>query len=455
MEKSKVIKNQTSDDKKKETKTREPRTPVMDEKTKLRINYLLIRELYRLVCTYENKGNMSQFYIYLFGDFEEYFKEKDQENILKKCRNRFCKFLEIGEGDMTGANNKLFHIGIPDKYFIDTLFNINEEIEKQIEISFLKIHEKQEAERGKKYFKIFQSLLKNYYEDITINNGDEEIPVIVFMSDLHRRILKLSELKKEFNKKIRDEICKMMGEKSKEEIVFVEAVPGLYYWAFKEAEKEENIQFEIAKNIMTSKIHKNMGMKEIKALYQEIIQKGYADSNYIERIEEAKVKNIYKNRKPSDEIKYNYFVIREVYRLFSDLEDMEHAMERFYDFLGTSQNEYQEIIKTGIADNQYFYAKLCSFQFPVSMFRGDNPVIMNMNNELKHEVENYFRKIEEAEKKFNKKQIGERECKEKRSEYLMNFRYFLKLEICYMHHIENHILVFAVARMLEAIKENT
>ena len=144
----------------------------------------------------------------------------------------------------------------------------------------------------------------------------------------------------------------------------------MYYWAFKEAEKEESIQHEIAENIMASRIRKNMGVKEIKSLYQEMIQKGSVGSDYIEGIAEAKAKNIYKNKKSNEITKYNYFVIRELYRLLSDLEDMDHAMELFYAFLGMSQNEYQEIIKTGIADNRYFYDKLLPFQFPVSMFRG-------------------------------------------------------------------------------------
>lgn len=414
----------------------------IDKKAKLRINYLLIRELYRLVCTHENGGNMSQFYVYLLSDSEKYFEVKDQENILKRCQNRFSKFLENGEGNMTEANNKLFHIGIPAKYFIDTSFNMNEEIEEQVEIFVSNINEKQEGNKtGKKYFAIFQSLLKIYYEDITIDIGDEKIPVIAFMSDLHRRILKLNALKKEFNNRIRNESYKVMGEKNKEENVFVEAIPGLYYWAFKKAEEEEKTQHKIAENIMASRICKNMGVKEIKSLYQEMIQRESVDSDYIESIEEAKVKNIYKNKKPNDITKYNYFVIQKLYKLLSDLEDMDHAMKRFYDFLGISKNEYQEIIKTGIAHNRYFYDKLLPFQFPVSMFRGDNPVIINMNIELKREIEKYFRKIEKN--------------KEKESEYLLDFLYFLKLEICYMNHAENHILVFAVARMLEAIKENT
>ncbi len=388
---------------------------IFDKHEKLRINYLLIRELYKLVCIHNHANNMSDFYVYLLADSLE--KIGDRKDSFQRCGNNFRKFLETGYGNMTGASKKLIDVGIPEKYFEDELFDMNEEIE-EIVTKF--------AENNKDWKKLLNELpelLEKYYEDITVECGkDCSIPVIVFMSILDRRIYSF------VGNNTEESIYKLISGKEDEDLIRA-IIFERYKDTLAETEKNEEEQREIADIIIKSQIHKNMGSKEIAGLYRKIIKFNDIDSGYIDKAKTTGTKNVYRNTKPNEAVRYNYFIIREVYKLLSDIDGINHPMDKFYDYLEIKKQDYDEIIETGIADNKHFYNKLSQFLFPASMFRGDNPVVIKMSMTLRKKIKDYF------------------DIKN-----MIDFRYSLKFEICYMYHTENYILVFAVARMLETIK---
>ena len=79
----------------------------------------------------------------------------------------------------------------------------------------------------------------------------------------------------------------------------------------------------------------------------------------------------------------NLYIIRAVYRYMAmNIEQMPHAMERFYKYLGLSEDSYYKLINEGYSDIKEATAKLIACGFSDTLFRRDHATLIKCSKEV-------------------------------------------------------------------------
>ena len=103
---------------------------------------------------------------------------------------------------------------------------------------------------------------------------------------------------------------------------------------------------------------------------------------------------------------------------------------RLSDILDIKKYDYESVINTGILKDYDIINKLVKFNFPVSIFRNENPSLLPMRKNLEYIIQEYF---------INKN--------------INEFRSKLKLEMIYTNYEENAIVFMLVYNILKTVIE--
>ena len=326
-----------------------------------RQNLFILRELVQFIGIKE-KTDIKYFYFYLFNDLI-----KDKENIFKKCESRYSHLMfDTGKNNIQLIKDKFIDCGISPEYFDNQPIKFTNEtkfgLKKQIEEYFLiRGSSEKKGDLVGELAYIRETIAEQYTEIINIDGT----PIIDGIRLLVNNIIRYK----------RDN-CKDFG---------------------------ENMNLD------------SLSLEVITLSLPHVIKKIAPDSFD---------KNIYTNKKPSKNIKINYLIIRTIFEILCEM-DEDISSECFYKLLEMTKEEYNHIIDSGIAENKMMYSKLSKYKFPHTMFRGDNPSVIKMQQTLK--------KITE---KLITKEITNYEYKEKITE-----------QILYINHSKNAELVISVYLM--------
>ena len=354
----------------------------------VKYNLFLIRELFQLIAIKESYS-VQALYTYLFAD--EY--DESTENIEKKCRDKYQHLMYDTCNISETAKNKLIDCGIAPDYFSTKYIEVNDELDDDLQtyLYSAKNSPQKQNETIDVQLSTFRASLLLNYETIKDVDGT---PLIYFIRELVNRANNCTYNNKKELYTLTDKVALFQSPE---------------YYTGKNTRKLYETLLEQYKNSDTC----------------------VADTS---RIPTVNGKNIYTNKQKSEAISANYFIVRELYKLFAEIDDVGNALEKFYSYLNISEQDYQNIIDTGIADNKALAEKLIPFQFPANMFRGDNPTYITMDKSIINEI-NYYLKNGKNNMDY---QI---------------FLTFLRLQILYVNRPENISLVFPVYNLLHTIKQ--
>jgi len=139
----------------------------------------------------------------------------------------------------------------------------------------------------------------------------------------------------------------------------------------------------------------------------------------------------------NDNHKYNLLLIRELFLLCANLEELENPEGLFYNFIGYDKSSYNEMIETGKVQTRILHKKLGTYKIPASIFRGDKPTLLGMSDSVLCLLDNYF--INNSAKEAID---------------LHTFQEKLKIEFLYRYDIKNFPLFMSIYSIIKDIKND-
>lgn len=131
----------------------------------------------------------------------------------------------------------------------------------------------------------------------------------------------------------------------------------------------------------------------------------------------------------------NLYIIRAVYRYMAmNIEQMPHAMERFYKYLSLDEDKYHKLVEEGYSNIKEATSKLVSCGFSDTLFRRDHAT---------------FIKCSEALNDVTYKRIVDKTISH--SEYTD----YIEAEIGSIRNTDNTLLVVSIRRLIDDIYRNS
>lgn len=324
-------------------------------------NLFIIRELVHFIGIKE-KTSISDFYFYLFNE-----SISDKKNIVKKCADRYAHLMyDIGTNNITNIIDYFTECGISPEYFDNQEIKFTDEssygLKEEINYYLSLIRRGEIADKVEDELAYLREMLSEHYSEIVNLDGTSMIDSI--------RLL--------VNNIIRY--------------------------------KRDNYN-DLGKTT-------NIDSVSLEAMALSL-------PNVIENLSSDTLdKNIYTNKKSSENIRINYLLIRTIFEILCEIDEL-ISLDRLYELLEISQKEYDNIVDTGVAENKMLFSKLYKYGFSHSIFRGDNPSLIKM-----------YPPVKNITKEFLNAQISANEYKEK-----------IKEQILYINHSKNADLVLSVYSM--------
>ena len=301
-----------------------------------RKNLFIIRELVQFICIKE-KTSINDFYFYLFNDLIE-----DKKNILKKSADRYAHLMfDTGKNNINKITSNFINCGISPEYFD------NQEIKFTDDSPYgLKAHIDE-----------YLSLVRNSLNDKANDDLDDDLKgaLICLRESISEHYL---------------------------EIVNLDGTPMI-----------DNIRL-LVNNMIQHRRNEYavLGEKpklDSACLYAIAISLPYNIHKIAESLlSDTLNKNIYTNKKSSENIKINYLLIRTIFEILCEIDEI-ISPDAFYELLEMSKKEYDNIIDTGIAENKLMFSKLGKYAFSHTIFRGDNPSLIKMHSTIKDTTKKY------------------------------------------------------------------
>ena len=357
----------------------------------LKFNLFLIREMTHLLSV-KKKSSAKTLYLYLFADkYTSKITDKTQLNdILYKCQDKFQHVLYNDFTNIDSVLEKLDACGISSNLIKKTYFNTNKTIANAIHIRI------------------------KTYEDENINDNDMEDDEIGFLAAFRETLLDSYETILNFDgTPLVESIYTLINRAT----LYVSNLTNKQFFNY-----IDKIPFILSNNFYTE--------KTIKQIYSELIEKNSIDKlNNLDlsAFKEGSTKNIY-YAVSKENIKINYFLIKEILKLFASIDDVGNILEKYYSFLDVDEEEYDNMVQKGMADNKKLSQKLCPYLFPINMFRSDKPALLPMNSKLYEEVQKY---------------IGAKNTD--------SFQEFLKIHLLYISYPENLMLLLSTYYLFKDI----
>lgn len=323
-----------------------------------RMNLFIIRELVRFICFQENIS-IKDYYFYLFNDLIE-----DKNNIMSKCEARHAHLLlDTTKNSLEVIKHKFIECGISDDYFNDRPIKF---VGKKDNLGF-------------EIYEYFQANMDAEISDMTdkkINNKtNSKISALrEKIAEQYNEILNLD------GTLMIDSIRLLVNNIIRYKRNYENAVYGGEKPCFNEV-----LEFtELFVNAIPTESYND---KQYKSIYKQLL-KSYSEyglpvmEEYVNPVSE---KNIYTNKVSNANISVNLMLIRTVYNILCEMDNL-IAPREFYKIIDMTRIEYEEMISSGIADNKKLFSKLKKYHFPVALFRGDEPKCIIKEPSLKQIV---------------------------------------------------------------------
>lgn len=286
-----------------------------------RTNFLIIREIFNLIKD-KRIGN-SEFYAFLFN-----VNKSDSEVVMTSIIN-------TGYGNIEKYSKLLIEYGLSKEYF---------------------------SKDNPEYIQACDETLKNYisyvkYADNRLNNSNA------------RKMQRKSLLYNIFNVK------------NKDGSLVVDCLRNMLL-DYMNINSESNPElYDISSHIVSDEAIQYLTQNQLKKYYKDtaINFVKYNEFNQISTLPETTRKNIYGKANNG----FNLLLIRESYLVLSQIDaDRPDALERFYNFLGISETDYQIMIDKNSAPNKKLAELLTRFKYPASLFRGDTPTQFDISEDI-------------------------------------------------------------------------
>ena len=144
----------------------------------------------------------------------------------------------------------------------------------------------------------------------------------------------------------------------------------------------------------------------------------------------SKIPVITKNEK----IMFNFFLIRETYNYMAKVDNIPNATKRLYDFLETTADRYDQLVKEGAGDITIIKKYLISCGYSDALFRADAPSLIKVSEDFHNDICEYL---------FNKHMS------------LAEFREALTAHIGFIRNTDNTLLVVSTRRLIDAVMKNS
>lgn len=404
----------------------------------VKFNMLIIRELYDLIAsqesskiefeeTGENYTPVTELALYLFLDT---LKDNDKKGSkLKKCQDKYSHMLYDTPYILNEVSHKLISCGISPEYVTAdeniTIIDVDSDIEQLIKnyLASLKLKRKNNKKTDditddilqeiKNKYKYLENGEVSYYSKLKTKNKEEksDIPKVLLktiqpvLHDYYDRIYNLD------GSLLIDSIKRLVLESKK-------------YVADRDFLSEIGVEIS---NIQLDNYYTNASTKKIYSYYAKQLAEKNPEIPNVNPVRKDKV-NLIENS--NNIISHNFFIVRELYLILAELENITDALDKFYSILDIPQNDYESIIQTDSVTDFEIINKLVRFNFPVSIFRKDNLTYLPMRKNLEYLIQDYF--INNDYDEFYTK---------------------LKLEMIYTNYEENAVLFMLVYNILKAVIE--
>lgn len=331
-----------------------------DHLTIYRTNFLIVRDLFNLIK--DTRISNSDFYAYIFD-----MNKSDSEITMTSIIN-------TGYGNIEKHSKKLIEYGLSEEYFSkenpeyiqapDEVINLyveyldleNKLIEdpyskekKAKTFDFNKLSpEEQKAERKRNKMRDENRDHKNYMKMIllenifSIKNKDGSLVI----DCLRNILLDYSEINKE-------------------------AVPKLY---------------DMSAHIVDTTPTAYLSQKQTQQYYIDTVS-DFAKYDIADLSGKVSSKKIYGKKNNG----FTFYLIREAYLILSQIDaDRPDALDKFYNYLGVSEEDYESMIDTNVAPNKKMADLLTPFKYPASLFRGDAPTEYDISDDIKIYYNEYY-----------------------------------------------------------------
>lgn len=135
-----------------------------------------------------------------------------------------------------------------------------------------------------------------------------------------------------------------------------------------------------------------------------------------------------------EKIMFNFFLIRETYHYMAKVDNIPNATQRLYNFLETTSDRYDQLVKVGAGDISIIKKHLISCGYSDVLFRTDAPSLIKVSEDFHNDICEYL---------FNKNMS------------LSEFREVLTAHIGFIRNTDNTLLVVSTRRLIDAVMKNS
>ena len=349
-------------------------TLIADEKRAIiRTNLLLIRETFNLIK--DSRISNPQFYDYIIPNYRS-----DNSNRERSAAEKyFDQLIQTGYGKTQFYSSVLISHGISPLVFGDAFFDADEQ------------------------------LLLVFYNYFLMNGNNQKFSDINTCRNVLRNFV-------------------FTIKNPENDILLIDCIRALILDYLKVNPQDDAQSYDIAEQLIDLSTNLWFTQKQYKNMYKALSQK--LDAHSIPSLPEKTVasKKIYGLNK--DVINQNLFYIREAFLLFAELNMIDNAEDKFYKLLSINKADYANaIMKDNIISNIQLAEIFAPYKFPVTLFRNDNPTLIDLENTIYQAYENF--------EQDNDIQI---------------FRNTLKLELCYKISTKNMPFIISICSIIKAVE---
>ena len=332
-----------------------------DEKRKtIAVNLLIIREIFNVIK--DNRISKPDFYSYIF--------DKDKSS----AESIFSTFVKNGYGKIEKFAKKLIEYGLSKEYF---------------------------SKDNPEYIQAPDEVVNLYAKYLDLENRLIQDPYAKEKKSGKFDINKLSpeERKKEEQRdKIRDENRKHKNHmkmtllenifliKNKDDSLVIDCLRNVILDCLEINKEAVPELYDISAHIVDTTPTAYLSKKQIQQYYT-IVASEFSKYDIADLSGKISTKKIYGKKNNG----FTFYLIRESYQILSQIDaDRPDALDRFYNYLGVSEEDYESMIVTNVAPNKKMADLLTPFKYPASLFRGDVDTEYDISDDIKKYCLEYY-----------------------------------------------------------------
>ena len=343
----------------------------------IQANFLIIREVFNMIK--DSRTSNIDFWLYLLD------WENTPENA-EKAEAHFTALIRFGAGDSIKHAKKLIEHGISAEYFNQSPTFIIADPAIQYVYDIV-------TEESKEYHK---STKKNESKTYSLQERREVL------------------------------LEKIFTIKNQDETLVIDCMRNLLMDMYHISEPT----YDLGKYLTDLKVGSHLSQKNLKKYYKDVAEK-FAKQLTAPELPIGKIpdKKIYSVEDSESSI-FTLTIIREAYFIIADMYEINNPMKNFYEFIGISEDEYEDMLESGNIPNKLLVQKFEPYKYPASLFRGDNPTEIDVCSEIRNVYHAYSTNFRYGIEKF---------------------RHYLKIFLCYKISNDNFALIIPTCSLIEAM----